>query len=410
MSLLGIDRLRVDRGGTSGVGRQVLRPLFIAAVLAATALGGGCGGKDKGKKTTPSGSTGAVSDGGDIGGGDPGAGGGDGAAGGLSGGGDSGAGDGAGAAGGGDGGAAAEANPPGLDLSPEERASRASSHLTKARKALAGAGKDPAVAIAESKAALSIDETNVEAMILLAHANYLKGYYDLAQEVLEKALKRGGDGDKKLWFLLGLVYEKTLQADKAFSAFDKAVSIDSSYRSAMLNLGVYYLKNKRYEKAVSLYERLTGELDFNKAVAWVNLGSAYRGRAVEFQATDMSQRNELVLKAETTYKRAVSVDRNYAPAYYNLGLLYLDSDPFPASSGELDRLKRLKTAKTYFDEYRRLPGADQKLADAQTDVAQKLYEKEEKARAKQKKLEEANRKLEEAEKKMKEGGGDDGFE
>ena len=138
----------------------------------------------------------------------------------------------------------------------------------------------------------------------------------------------------------------------------------------------------------------------------MNLGSGYRGQAGDFQSTDITKRNKLVLKAETTYKRAISVSRKYAPAYYNLGLLYLDSDPFPTSKGEMDMLKRLKRAKTYFDEYRRLPGANQKLADAQVDVATKLTQKENKRREKLKKLKEMEEKL----KALDEAGGDDGFE
>lgn len=303
--------------------------------------------------------------------------------------------------------------PPGLDLSPEEKKQKAGEHLAKARKALAPQGRDPAEAIEETKLALSVDETNVEAMVLLAHANYLKGYYDLAEEVLEKAQKRGGTGDKKLWFLLGLVYQKTDREDQAFAAFDKSVSIDPDYKPAMLNLGVYYLKNKRYEQAIKLYERLTGDLGFKRAVAWVNLGTAYRGRAAEVQGGDAGRRNELILKAESTYKRAMGVDRDYAPAYYNIGLLYLDSDPYPAGKGDLDRLKRLKTAKDYFNQYRRLPGAVQKLADDQTEVADKLYAKEEKVREKERKLkalEEKTKAMEDKAKKLEESGGDKGFE
>lgn len=304
--------------------------------------------------------------------------------------------------------------PPGLDLSPEEKKQKAGAHLAKARKALAPQGRDPAEAIEESKLALAVDETNVEAMVLLAHANYLKGYYDLAEEVLEKAQKRGGTGDKKLWFLLGLVYQRTAREDQAFAAFDKSVSIDPDYKPAMLNLGVYYLKNKRYEQAIKLYERLTGDLGYKRAVAWVNLGTAYRGRAAEVQGSDSGRRNDLILKAESTYKRAMGVDRDYAPAYYNIGLLYLDSDPYPSGKGDLDRLKRLKTAKDYFNQYRKLPGAVQKLADDQTEVADKLYAKEEKVREKERKLKAAEDKakaMEEKLKKLEEKGGDDkGFE
>ena len=46
----------------------------------------------------------------------------------------------------------------------------------------------------------------------------------------------------------------------------------------------------------------------------------------------------LIMSAEAAYKRALSVNANYGPAYFNLALLYLDADPFPSGGGTLDTL------------------------------------------------------------------------
>ncbi|HEY0483160.1 MAG TPA: hypothetical protein VGD37_36815, partial [Kofleriaceae bacterium] len=67
-----------------------------------------------------------------------------------------------------------------------------------------------------------------------------------------------------------------------------------------------------------------------------------------------------VRRAEAAYKRALQAGSNYGPAYYNLGLLYLDNDPFP---GLPDTLLRLNTSKTYFDQYKNMPNVDMKLYD-----------------------------------------------
>ncbi|HTE53115.1 MAG TPA: tetratricopeptide repeat protein [Kofleriaceae bacterium] len=343
----------------------------LAAVVLAIAAAAGCGGKDKKDATTPTASSG-------------------GAAGGQTGG--------ATAGGGADGAAGAEGptgiQPPGLDLPAAEKQRRVAEHLKRGQTAL-DSSRDPDFAINESKAALAVDETSVDAMVLLAQAYYVKGYYDLVQDVLEKALERNGAGNKKLHFLFGLIHDRNKRNDQALDEYQKAVAIDPNYKSALMNLGVHFLRNKRYQDAVTLYERLTGQLGYKTASSLTNLGSAYRGQSAEFGTSDIARRNELLLKAERTYKAALAADRNYANAYYNTGLLYLDADPFPEGRADMDMVKRLQRAKSQFDEYRRLPGADQKLADEQVAVAQKLIDKE--GRARQKAAErDAKRKVREA--------------
>lgn len=357
----------------SGVG-SIVSPLSVrslAAVVLAIAAAAGCGGKDKKDATTPTASSG-------------------GAAGGQTGG--------ATAGGGADGAAGAEGptgiQPPGLDLPAAEKQRRVAEHLKRGQTAL-DSSRDPDFAINESKAALAVDETSVDAMVLLAQAYYVKGYYDLVQDVLEKALERNGAGNKKLHFLFGLIHDRNKRNDQALDEYQKAVAIDPNYKSALMNLGVHFLRNKRYQDAVTLYERLTGQLGYKTASSLTNLGSAYRGQSAEFGTSDIARRNELLLKAERTYKAALAADRNYANAYYNTGLLYLDADPFPEGRADMDMVKRLQRAKSQFDEYRRLPGADQKLADEQVAVAQKLIDKE--GRARQKAAErDAKRKVREA--------------
>jgi len=289
--------------------------------------------------------------------------------------------------------------PPGLDLPPAEKQRRVAQHLKRGEAAL-DRSNDPDLAVNEAKAALAVDEASVDAMVLLAQAYYVKGYYDLVQDVLEKALERGGSGNKKLHFLLGLIHDRNKRDDKALDSYQKAVAIDPSYRSGLMNLGVHLLRNKRFQEAVSLYERLTGDLKYRTAASLTNLGSAYRGLSAEYATSDVNRRNQLLLTAERTFKAALVADRNYADAYYNTGLLYLDADPFPEGRGEMDLVKRLQRAKGQFDEYRRLPGADQRLADEQVSVAQKLIDKEERARQKARERE-AKRKAREAKDKAK---------
>lgn len=406
---------RLDRKGMWRVHLSVktLTPVALGMALAFGA--GACGGKDKKESTTPAGSSGTVSDGTPLDPGfdpanvdpeggiptadpndrppgqddpnnpsdpsDPGA----------------------------EAGVPPELKPPGLDISPAEKAAKVSTHLQAANAAMQN-NADPTRAIEQAKAALQVDETSIEAMVLLAHGNLVKGYYDLAEDVLMKAFNRGGKSNKKAYFLLGLVFEKTKRLDEAPIAYQNALTLDPNYKSAIMNLGVHNLRTKRYSDAVRAFERLTNELGMNDASVWTNLGSAYRGLSLEFQVKDPAQRNKLVLNAELAYKRAISIDKNYGNVYFNLGLLYLDADPFPTPSGDMDTVARLKQAKTYFDEYRRLAGADLKLVDTTAAVAQKLIDREELLRKKKADREARLRALEEKKRKAAEsGGGDDEF-
>ena len=120
------------------------------------------------------------------------------------------------------------------------------------------------------------------------------------------------------------------------------------------------------------------------AITLTNLGSAYRGRSGDYPAGS-GDRNLLILASEAAYKRALSANPNYGPAYFNLGLLYLDADPFPSGGGTLDTMQRLNAAKGFFDQYKNMPGVDIKLYDERMKDVQKAIKREEKRRSKAKK-------------------------
>lgn len=385
----------LDRRAATGVSLPVSPSvLLVSSLLAVLAACGG--GKDKQAATTP----GQASAGGAPGGG------------GMrdEGGGEGGEGEGGGEAGGGEGGEGGEPSirPPGVDLTPEQQKQQVELHLKRGRSAISGGARDPNLAAQEAQLALQADETSVDAMVLLAHANYIKGYNDQAEDILDKAFKRGGDGNKQGHFVMGLIYDRTNRPDKAMAEYEKAVAADRNYTSALMNLGVHYLKNKRWADALALYDRLANELKYQSPAVWTNLGSAYRGRSADFNTSDVQQRNDLLGKAEQAYKRAIAANKNYGNAYYNLGLLYLDADPYPEGTGEMDRLKRLQRAKTYFDEYRRVPGSNMKLADDQAAVVQKLIDKEQLQRQKAAEREAKKKAKEAADKKKAEEKAKDG--
>lgn len=385
---------RLQRGSFA-VGR-LARALALALAFMAplgAALGTtACGGSDKKKETTPkpagSSDPSGMNDGDDPD--SPDGGGGSGGTGGAGGTGGSGTGGGnTGGAGGGSGeGPAAEAPPlpvipPNFDPDPNEARGAIEQHLRVGRTALAATPPDPETALREARLALAVDGTNVDAAAMVAHAYVHKKQYDTAELVLDDLFKRdAAKRNARVLYVYGLVYEKTRRPAEAALAFRQAVDLDPSFTSAQINLGVSQLRNKQYDEAAATFERLvnSGKTD---AITYTSLASAYRGRSADYPVGSPDQ-TQWLLRAEESYKRAVSANRNYGPAYYNLGLLYLDAEPFPDATGggSMDTLVRLQRAKTYFDEYKNMPGVDMKLYEERMKDVQKAIKREEKRRKK----------------------------
>lgn len=391
-----LDRLpgvRVGMAMPRVTSRQQARLGGLAAVLLAAGLAA-CGGSDKkAATTTPTKAkdttTQSMKDGDPVG--DPGAGGTSNAGGGggtTTGGGTptlpNGNGGGGGGGGGGDTVGGADVPPPAivppnLDPDPSQAKAAVDEHLKVARRALAQGTPDPETALREARLALAIDAANVDAAAMVALAYYHKRLYDTSELVLDDLFKReSAKKNANVLYAYGLVYDKTNRPANAMLAFKQAVQLDPNHTSAMINLGVYELRNKQYEEAAELFERLVQQFGRADAVTMTSLGSAYRGKAAGFPPG--GQHDSLLQRAEDSLKRAITANTNYGPAYYNIALLYLDADPFPTAGGPMDTLQRLQNARTYFESYKALPGADIKLFEERMKDVSKAVKREEKRR------------------------------
>lgn len=248
--------------------------------------------------------------------------------------------------------------PPNLDTDPAQVKTQVDQHLGAARQALAQAIPDPDTALREAKAVLSLDASNVDAAAMVAFAYYHKKLYDTAELVLDDVFKReSAKKNAEIYYVYGLVYDHTNRAEQARKAFEQAVAINPNLASALIDLGVHQLDQKQYTDAQQTFETVTQRMGKTDAVTLTSLASAYRGHAGDYQPGD-SNRDQLIRRAEATYKKAIAANGNFGPAYYDLGLLYLDADPYP---GVPDTLARLNAAKGYFDQYKNMPNADLKL-------------------------------------------------
>lgn len=270
---------------------------------------------------------------------------------------------------------------PNYDPDPGQARSQVEQHLQIARAALSTPNPDGDTALREAKLALEVDAANVDAAAMVAFAYYHKRLYDTAELVLDDLFKReAAKRNANVYYVYGLIYDHTNRPDQAVLSFKKALEINPNHASALVNLGVHQLQNTQYEEALATFERLVNQFGRNDAVTLTSLGSAYRGHAADYP-TNSPQHDDNIRRAEAAYKRALQASSGYGPAYYNLGLLYLDNDPFPGLS---DTLLRLNTAKSYFDQYKNMTGVDMKLYDERMKDVTKAIKRAEKQQKKTK--------------------------
>jgi tetratricopeptide (TPR) repeat protein len=271
---------------------------------------------------------------------------------------------------------------PNLDPDPAQAKGQVDQQLAVAKQALTQSPPDADGALRAAKEALKIDASSVDAAAYVAFAYYHKKQNDTAELVLDDLFKRPtAKQNANVYYVYGLVYDHTNRPEQAVLAYRKAVELNPSFASALINLGVHQLRNKQYGEAQSTFERLTKELGRKDAVTLTSLGSAYRGRSGDYPV-GAPERNQFIMASEAYYKRALAANASYGPAYFNLSLLYLDADPFPSGGGTLDTLQRLNAAKGFLEQYKNMPGVDIKLYDERMKDVSRAIKREEKQRKK----------------------------
>ena len=188
--------------------------------------------------------------------------------------------------------------------------------------------------IRKAKDLLRRDETNVEAMVAMAKANYWMERYELSKAILQRASdlapKRAD-----IFFLFGLIAMETDNNQRAIANFEKALTLNGRLAEAHNNLGLMYYTAGDYKGAAQQFRAALEDFpDFKQAV--LNLGNALKGIGK-------------LKKAEAQFKNAIELDSEYADAYFNLGVLYLDG-----KMAGMDKIPRLQKSIEYLNEYKRI--------------------------------------------------------
>lgn len=250
-----------------------------------------------------------------------------------------------------------------LELSDEALASAVAPRIVAAEAAVANEDWDTVVT--EARAALLIDGSHVGAVLLLARAYYHKQWYTKARAIAAQATgAKPGSGSAELWMLRGLVAE-ALDAplDEVAGYYTEAVRLRPKYARAWTNLGAVHIARNEYADAIAaLKTALSQQPDL--VSAHTNLGTAYRRQGMRAKPED---RDQLLIDAEESYNAAIRADETYAPAHLNLGILYLDSEPFPGK----DDIERLRAAVKSLTDYKALAGSGQTAGAEYLSAAQR---------------------------------------
>ena len=219
-------------------------------------------------------------------------------------------------------------------------------------------------AAGEAKKVLKADERNVRAMQLLAQVYFREGKNELAKMVLENA-RAIDSNDAGTQNALGLVFLALKAKPAALEAFRQAATLRPDFAEAKNNYGALLNESQDFENAVHELEgAVNAAPDF--VAARLNLGNAYRGK-------------QELAKAISQYRQVLRLKPALNETYFNLAILHLDSE-LP----NVDNIERLKTAISYFEQYRDKGGRDERV-DQYLKDANKGIEKEERRKEREKK-------------------------
>ena len=131
--------------------------------------------------------------------------------------------------------------------------------------------------------------------------------------------------DLFLQYDLGLVYMALEKYDLAEIHLNKAIGIKNDYTAAMNSLGVVLMKQKKWDTAISLFQKTAGNLIYaTPHYPLSNMGWAYLGKGD-------------YMKAEASFKKALKTKPDFINAIHGLATTYLTTGQAHSSRQLLDK-------------------------------------------------------------------------
>lgn len=251
-------------------------------------------------------------------------------------------------------------------LAPKAAAVRTSLGLSKL------AQGDQARGLSELEAAASLDPKSPRAMLALVQTEMSLKNYDKALATVQ-ALEKQQPDNAQVQNVKGAVYIMKGDAANARAAFEKAVSLQPGFMTALVNLARLDIQDNKPEAAKARFEKLL-EKEKNNVDAMAVLG-------------DMAMQQKKTAEATAWFEKAVAVDANAVAPAVKLGNHYLQTNQAqkaltlarkaqtanPTDSGLLDLLGKAQVAnKDYpgaLDTYSKLANVQPKSAQVRLRLA-----------------------------------------
>jgi Tfp pilus assembly protein PilF len=153
------------------------------------------------------------------------------------------------------------------------------------------------------------EKANRAQVLMIAGIESLeKREYAAALRVLQDASKLEPK-NPELFSNMGVAYMGKEEPNRAEESFKKALSLDKDFNDARLNLGVLYIRQKRYPEAEQTLRAAAKDLAYDK------------GFQVAFQLANLYLELNRPLLAEQQLKVAVRENPSFCPAWFRLGLI-----------------------------------------------------------------------------------------
>jgi tetratricopeptide (TPR) repeat protein len=158
-------------------------------------------------------------------------------------------------------------------------------------------------------------------------AEQIKGMNPRQQMQFLLAEHEAGRDDPELHFFMGVAMYSLGELDSAMVFFSNAVSKDSTYTKAYVNLAIVMESMRKMAEAEQLYQRAIA-LDPEDELALCHLGYLYYSQKKYDRAMDY-------------YQQALVINPNSAQAHYNLGLAFADAKIFKEAITEWEKVVEL---------------------------------------------------------------------
>jgi tetratricopeptide (TPR) repeat protein len=156
----------------------------------------------------------------------------------------------------------------------------------------------------------SLDQENVEAVLLRSDIYLAQYKFDLAARLLEEKME-GFEGKEKIEIMLELsdVYDECEDFEAVFNILKKILEMDYQNEEALHKISFWADFADMQQQSVELHTKIIDEDPYN-ALAWFNLGAALQGQ----------KKHELAIDA---YEYCVAIDEKFEFAYRNMADAYM---------------------------------------------------------------------------------------